>query len=324
MPTESQNTDVQPYIGKVEMTPAGDAKYAFGTQITTKVSEYVPLTPRYYWSAFDNYLELQKALTSRGTPILDTTPGKPSEGVGATISFDSETGGHTIETLIEKDDVRRIWKIDVPSVNDLFTQYVGTAAIEKEAPGGCIASYTFEGVLASPNINVRKSLVAQASVPPPAGRVVQVARMVLRRDGLINRFTLPIYTSIGKLWEKVGDWGNVDWVQGATGVQLITPYVRKISFGSASLEERMVSVDNAANSLVYEIYNSASMRTRMYQGTVKLTPISANATQLTYAQQFIPNDGLNPTEIRGVVADAFLERLAWIQRKFDTRRPGGS
>lgn len=310
-----------PYIGKVTITPAGDAKYDFGTKITIKVSEFVPLSVRQFWSSFDSYLELQRAIGGHGKIELEMVSGKPEEGIGATVMVTDDRGGVTREVLIEKDDVNCTWKIDVPTGNSSFSQYQGTASIESETADGCMVSYTFEAVLASPDRITRKGLIDQSSVPPVAGRAVEAARLVLRRDGIKSQFTLPVASPIKRLWAAVGDWSNVTWVQYATGVELITPSVRRISFVNGSvLEERKVSIDDRSHTLVYEIFNG-SMPVRMYHGTVHLDAIGENSTQLTYTQQFIPKDGLNPTVVRDQIAASFRQRLAWVQQQFDTRKP---
>lgn len=309
-----------PYIGQVTVAPAGDDKYAYGTRVKITQLEFVPLSASQFWSAFDSYLPLQAALGGHGETRLETGPGKPAEGPGATIVFFGEAGGVTREVLLTKDDVNRIWSIGVPGGNTMFTSYTGTASIVSESADGCIGSYAFEVVLASPDPLTRKGILDQTGAFA-TGRVVEAARFVLHRDGIKVEYTLPIHTPIRELWRAVGDWGNVSWVNGATRAELVTPTIRRIiNADGSSTEERKVSANDETHTLVYEIYGGA-MPVRMYQGTVRLDQTGEDTTQLTYNQQFIPRDGLDPNVVRAQISAAFLQRMAWVQKKFDTRKP---
>jgi hypothetical protein len=98
----------------VEVTPSGDERYQLGQRLRFKLSEYCPLTPREFWSAFDDYYELQKSIGRHGAVIQETESGQPLNGIGASIVLKSPTVGETREILSYKDDVNKLWKIDVP------------------------------------------------------------------------------------------------------------------------------------------------------------------------------------------------------------------
>lgn len=168
MPT-TVKTAPTTYVGTVTMTPSGQEKYNYGQEISIKVEELVPLTKQQFWSAFDDYLELQKAISGHDDLALDTSDGRPANGVAATVFFTSPNGGRTTEILTEKDDVANLWTITVPEPNNLFTRYQGKAAIECVNDDGLIASYTFTVVLASPDKRTRTRLIDESQVPPLQG-----------------------------------------------------------------------------------------------------------------------------------------------------------
>jgi hypothetical protein len=132
---------------------------------------------------------------------------------------------------------------------------------------------------------------------------------------------MPVHATLDSLWQMVGDWGNVGWVMGATSVELLSPVVRTIYFGADAppLTERLVAVDDAKHTLTYEIYGG-NMGTSMYQGTVQLDATSASTTQLSYVQKYIPVSWDHPLQFRDALTESFLQRLAWVQKTFDSRQ----
>lgn len=102
---------------------------------------------------------------------------------------------------------------------------------------------------------------------------------------------------------------------------IVAPGVRPIYFGAGAppLTERLVAVDDAKHTLTYEIYGG-NMGTRMYQGTVQLDATSASTTQLSYVQKYIPVSWGHPLQFRDALTQSFLQRLAWVQKTFDSRQ----
>ncbi len=293
-------------------TTATDDKYAFGAHVVLRWPGRTTLSAPQWWSGFDDYLALQRILANHDDTRLD--PSKPANGIGATITF-AFMGGTTGEVLIEKDDVRYVWRIQMPEQNALFSYYVGTARVESEDETGCDVSYGIDCVLASEDRATRQKIIDQPTPPGPT-RVDELARFVLERDGLTSQFTFPVQCAAEKLWAIVGNWADVSWVHGARSTE-VTGDRRVVIFEDGTrLDERMWSRDDAKKTLVYEPIGNP-MPVRMYLGTLSLEATGPSTTQVTYTQRFMPKDGLHGDDVKRGLAAAFRQRFAWIQSRYD-------
>ena len=289
-----------------------DDQYAFGAHVRLRWPGRTTLSAAQWWSGLDDYLALQRILANHEDTRLVTRDGQPENGIGATIEF-SFMGGTTQEVLIEKDDVNYVWRIKMPEPNALFSFYEGTARIESIDERGCDVSYGIDCVLVAQDEAKRRAIIDQPTPPGPT-RVDELARFVLERDGVQNQFTFPVAAPLDALWARVGNWGDVSWVHGATGAKVTSPSMRTVSFADgSSIAERLWSLDEKTHTLVYEPLASP-MPVRMYLGTLTLQALEGGAaTQVTYTQRFMPKEGLQRDVVRASLAEAFRARFAWIQ-----------
>lgn len=296
-------------------TAATEDKYAFGAHVILRWPGRTTLSAAQWWSGFDDYLSLQRVLANHEDTRLETGPGKPANGIGATIAFEF-MGGTTREVLIEKDDVRYVWRINMPETNALFSYYVGTARVESEDETGCDVSYGIDCVLVAEDRATRQKIIDQPTPPGPT-RVDELARFVLMRDGVTSQFTFPVRCSADKLWSIVGNWSDVSWVHGARGAEVTGPDRRVVFFDDGTkLDERMWSRDDASKTLVYEPIASP-MPVRMYLGSLHLESTGPSVTQVTYTQHFMPKDGMRGEDVKRALAGAFRQRFAWVQSRYD-------
>ncbi|MCC5670507.1 SRPBCC family protein [Nostoc sp. CHAB 5784] len=93
-----------------------------GKRLSLTADKFTPLSPDKFWSAFDDYLTLQQALSGHPDVILETGDNQPANGVGATIRFEY-ANSITRETLIIYEPQKRIWKIKLPEANSIFSFY---------------------------------------------------------------------------------------------------------------------------------------------------------------------------------------------------------
>lgn len=288
--------------------------YAFGARVKRQFPDRTPLSARQWWSGFDDYFAMQKVLGKHDDTVLESGPGKPPNGIGATIAF-AYMGGVTRETLVLKDDVNYVWKIATPEANPTFSFYEGTARIHAEDAEGCDVSYTIDFVLTETDRALRQALI-ETPLPKGPTRAAEVGRFVLHRDGVRNQFTFPVECPLEKLWAAVGNWEDVSWVQNAVGVEVLPSDNRVIRFADGSaLEEVLVSLDKETHTLTYEPVKP-NMPVRMYHGILQLEATGPGTTQVTYTQVFIPKDGLDPVAVRAQLGDAFRSRFAWVQKTF--------
>ena len=287
---------------------------AFGARLQMSWAGRTTLSAPHWWSGFDDYLALQKILANHDNTVIE--PGRPANGIGATIAFDF-MGGVTREMLTSKDDVNYKWKISMPEPNAMFLFYEGTASIDSIDATGCNVSYSIDFILAATDRAAREAVLNQKAPEDQPTRVDELSRFVLNRDGVRNEFTFPVNCPLDQLWAVVGDWSSVAWVHGAKSAEVLPNGRRTVTMDDGvSFQERLWSRDDKTYTFVYEPIEGP-MPVQMYLGTVSLRAISATVTQVTYSQVFVPKDGVDGGTLKVQLAAAFRERFAWIQKAFD-------
>jgi arachidonate 5-lipoxygenase len=284
----------------------------FGKRLSRTNVQTVPLSVDQFWSAFDDYLSLQKVLGGHQDTELE--PG-PENDVGAIIRFEF-MGSITRERLVVKDSHNHIWKIDIPEPNALFTFYEATVKVYKTGDR-TEASLTMDFVLRSENREERAKALNILEKYLPT-RIPEVTNFVLQRDGLRSSFEVDVHYPVDKLWAVIGNWQDVSWVQYATGVKMGPGNKRQIIFPNAVLEESLVSISDEERKLVYEVTESA-MPVKVYRGTVQLSEVNTEVTKVNYDNVFVPKDGLDAQQVKADIEKMFNGRFDWFKSKFDTR-----
>jgi arachidonate 15-lipoxygenase len=293
---------------------------ASGKRLSRTSNNLTPLSPKQFWSAFDDYLTVQQALSGHPDVVLETDNGKPANGVGATIRFDYK-GMLTRETLVVYDKDKHIWKINLPEPNSVFSFYEATARVYPASDGGdgsevtLTIDFSLQGKNAEERTNILH-IMANSSQPQ---RIEELNTFVLERDGLRCSFEIDVHCPSDKLWAVIGNWEDVSWVQYATDVRMIPIDGRKVFFPHNNIvEERLVYASDADRELVYEVSKSA-MDVSLYRGTVKLEPVDANVTKVKYNNVFLPKDRKDSHQVQAQIEKTFKDRFKWFQAQFDAR-----
>lgn len=119
----------------------------YGRLVSQSHEQIIPITVEEFWTGFDDYLILQKALGGHENTELLTGGGRPHNGVGAEVIFDFG-GGQTRETLWQKDDTNHLWVMGMPAPNVLFSYYRATVSVWS-TPEAVKAKLTVDVVLIS-------------------------------------------------------------------------------------------------------------------------------------------------------------------------------
>ncbi|MBD2354181.1 SRPBCC family protein [Tolypothrix sp. FACHB-123] len=292
------------------LIPAADLE--FGKRVSRTNVQRVPLSVEQFWSAFDDYLHLQKVFGGHQDTELE--PG-PINDVGAIIRFEF-MGSITRERLVVKDSQNHIWKIDIPEPNALFSFYEATVKVY-DTGDGTEVSLTMEVVMLSENREERAKALSILEKYLPT-RIPELSNFVLQRDGLRCLFEFDVHYPIAKLWAVIGNWQDVSWVQYATGVKMGANNIRQIIFPKGVLDESLVHISDAERKLVYEVTKSA-MPVKLYRGTVQLFEVNNAVTKVRYDNVFLPVDGQNPQQVKEGIEKSFNLRFDWFKSKFDTR-----
>lgn len=290
---------------------------ASGKRLSRTSNNPTPLSPKQFWSAFDDYLTVQQALS--GHPDVKLETDKPANGVGATIYFEYRDSV-TRETLVVYDEEKHIWKINLPEPNSIFAFYEATARVFKASEGdGSEVTLTIDFALQGKDAEERTAILHTMANSPQPQRIEELNTFVLERDGLRSSFEIEVHASADKLWSVIGNWEDVSWVQYATDVRMIPADGRKIFFPHNNVvEERLVYAEDAEKTLVYEVRKS-SLPVSLYRGTVQLEAVDANVTKVKYNNVFLPKEKKDPHRVQADIEKLFNDRFKWFQSAFDTR-----
>ncbi|BAJ02411.1 SRPBCC family protein [Shewanella violacea] len=285
----------------------------YGRLISQSHELDIPLTVAEFWSGFDDYLTLQKALGGHEDTKLLTGGGRPNNGVNAEVAF-SFAGGETREVLWQKDDTNHVWVMGLPQSNVLFSYYRATVAVwqaEKTAK----AKLTIDGVLVSKDEKERQLTLDTLAKFLPT-RINEINDLVLQRDGLRMSLKLKLNYSIEDFWKIVSNWNDISWVMGATSMEDLGDDIRRVHFGDIALEEKLDSVTEETHTLVYSILKSA-MPVSMYKGTLRLKSRGNDKLVLHYDSVFLPREGQDREAVKKGLEQGFAQRLEWMKNKFN-------
>lgn len=288
-----------------------------GKRLSLTADKFTPLSPDKFWSAFDDYLTLQQALSGHPDVILETGDNQPANGVGATIRFEYENS-ITRETLIIYDPQKRIWKIKLPEANSIFSFYELTIRVYpiSDVGEGSEVTLTLDFSVQGNNAEERAKNLQLLANLPEYQRVNEINNFILQRDGLRSSFEVDIYCPAEKLWAIIGTWEDVSWVQHSLDVRMLTGGGRRIIFPQNQiLEENLIYADDAEKTLVYEVTKSI-MPVILYQGTIKLYAIDSQSTNVQYNNVYLPKEGLEPQQVKAGMDRSFKERFDWLHKQF--------
>lgn len=280
----------------------------------------IPISIDHCWSAFDDYLDFQTRLARHEDTRLE--PG-PANGPGAIISFKYQ-GTRTYETLLIKDDCKKIWKINIPRPNETFSFYEATIKLlEGETEGEQEIEAQLDGVLIEKDDEKRKSLINQLAAVGLNGRIREIVDVVLERDGLRQKHEFIIKCPLEDLWKVVGNWNDVSWVVGATGVELHTGFLNptrtiKLENGGEVFEYQK-ELSDEDHKLIYVVERSTGINPiQLYKGTLQLeTPCAKPGTvNVKYDIVFIPKEGIKPDVALEALDKDMKRRFAFLQKQF--------
>ena len=285
----------------------------YGRLISQSHGQELPLTVAEFWSGFDDYLALQKALGGHEDTKLLTGGGRPNNGVNAEVAF-AFAGGETREVLWQKDDTNHIWVMGLPQPNVMFSYYRATVSVW-QAEQTTKARLTIDGVLVSEKEKERQITLDTLAKFLPT-RINEISDLVLQRDGLRMSLKLKLNYSIDDFWKIVSNWSDISWVMGATSMEDLGNDIRRVHFGDVALEEKLDSATEETHTLVYSVLKSA-MPVSMYQGTLRLKCKGDNKLVLYYDSVFLPREGLDRKTVKNAIEQGFSQRLEWMKNKFN-------
>lgn len=291
-----------------------------GKRLSLTDDKFTTLSPDKFWSAFDDYLTLQQALSGHPDVILETGDNQPANGVGATIRFEYENS-ITRETLIIYDPQKRIWKIKLPEANSIFSFYELTIRVypTSDVGEGSEVTLTLDFSIQGNNAEERAKNLQLLANLPEYQRVNEINNFILQRDGLRSSFEVDIYCPSEKLWAIIGTWEDVSWVRHSLDVKMLPGGERRIIFPQNQiLEENLIYADDAEKTLVYEVTKSI-MPVILYQGTIKLSAIDFQSTNVQYNNVYLCKEGLDSQQVKAGMDKSFKERFDWLQKQFDSR-----
>ncbi|XP_078662728.1 uncharacterized protein LOC144906393 [Branchiostoma floridae x Branchiostoma belcheri] len=306
----------QQFLSRVKVP---DEDLAFGKEITLTHTEVVPVSAEVYWSGFDDFFHLRSFLHANVETI------KGDGGVGTVVEFDFP-GGRGQEELVEKDEATKTWAVSMLGSNPVFKSYLVTFKVDEDTSETAKVTVTAKGIFALEDYNQRRARIAFSKYMLRS-HINKIMAAIADKKGDVLQFDVDVDCSFQKMWDTFRDWGNVSWMMGATGVQVLPDYQntdlrRKVLFGAGSVEERLVGTTEKPASLTFEVFKNDAMRVLYFRKKLELVKISERKTKIKSTSYFVPQPGPSPK--------AFLEALVvpslkWIGNAFAEKpksRPG--
>lgn len=125
-----------------------------------------------------------------------------------------------------------------------------------------------------------------------------------------------IKAPVDDVWKVVSDFGGFIEAQGlpveteGQGVGML----RKITFGSAVIVERLESLDDESHSTSYSIVEGPLPVTG-YLSTIRLTP-AAEATRIDWSSTFEPAAGMSDADANQIIEGVYRGGIEGLQRHF--------
>lgn len=289
-----------------------------GALIALSVTQDIPLSVEQFWSAFDDYLALQRIIGGHDDTVLLTGGGRPHNGVGAEVAFEYG-GGITREVLWQKDDTNHVWVMGLPEPNVLFSYYRATIGVWQAAETAR-AKMTIDGVLIAEDRAERRR-VLEVINGFLSQRIGEVCRFVLHRDGLRSTYEFELDYDVEKFWAIISDGNNVEWIMNATGVVQLGDQVRRIEFGPwVPVTEKLLLNDASTRTLAYAVLKSALPAT-MYEATIRLSSSRPCKTTVRYESVYLVRDGADAQAVKAQIDRDFGRRIAWMKQTFAEPTP---
>ena len=296
--------------------------YKYGEHVVMIDRRPLAISVAKFWSAFDDYLSLQKDLALHEDTRLE--PG-PANGPGATISF-AYRGSRTYETLLVKDDDKYLWKMHLPRPNAVFSFYEATVQLYPGKDGKPDeAEAKLDGVFIEKDDEKRRTLI-DSIAEVWITRIRELTLFVLHRDGTKQSHEFVIKRPVEYMWNVVGDWGNVDWVIGAKSVKVYDtkPYRGRTIYleNGGEIFEYEKENNKDEHKLVYVVERSTGQNPiQIYEGTLQLTEDcgKSDSVKIAYDLVFLPKKGVPKDEAYEMLEKDMKRRFSLLQEKFDKK-----
>lgn len=291
----------------------------FGEHLVLIDRRPISISADHFWSVFDDFLTLQQSLHTHGDDTR-LEPG-PKNGPGATISFEFE-GARTYETLLVKDDKKKIWKIELPRANAVFSFYEATVTVHPGCEGAPDeVEAKVDGVLLEKDDKARLGVIDYI-VGIWNTRIRELVEVVINRDGLKQSHEFVIKCPLHHFWKSIENWGDVSWVVGSVDVVVYgtTPPTRTIKFENGQqvfVYQRMISAED--HRMIYVIEQSTErIAFQAYMGTIQLStiPDESGSVKVNYDLAFIAKPGFDPENTNEAVKKDMNNRWAVLKERF--------
>jgi len=115
-----------------------------------------------------------------------------------------------------------------------------------------------------------------------------------------------------KLWALVRDFGNVPWIQGLSDVKVVGSGPGMTRIMNGTIHETLESVDDAQRVLTYTIPKGLPLPIRNYHSTMKVEPVGAGRSQLTWTCRGEP-DGVPEEQAGQAITGMYTAMIGWIR-----------
>lgn len=121
--------------------------------------------------------------------------------------------------------------------------------------------------------------------------------------------------SADELWELVGDFGNVSWIQGASKFEIEGdgPGMFRVFYvgDSPPVRERLESIDAATKTITYTIPEGIPFPVKNYHSTMTVTA-AGSGSQLEWKCSCDP-DGVSEEEATATVLGMYGAMMGWLK-----------
>jgi arachidonate 15-lipoxygenase len=158
----------------------------------------------------------------------------------------------------------------------------------------------------------------------------QIVDFVLERDGKHLSFKVAVKRNVEELWKIIGDWYDVSWVQGATGVEVDMgpPAVRTIKFLRGETFEVLTARSDEDRYLSYTVERSAGMPVDILKDNLTLAARSDGAdsvsTVINSSLVLLAKEQQDADQVAAKVKELFESRIKWVQTTFSKPKQGSS
>ena len=283
--------------------------------VNASAEQAIPISCKQFWSGFDDFYAMSSRLELRTDVRLLTGAGRSVNGVGTEIELMFD-GAFTRERLSQKDDINKIFVIEITEPNQVFNYYRNTTNCWSQN-GKSYAQMSLDCIYVNSDVEEKYSTFVKTVLPQ---RIEEVCLFVLERDGLRNTFEVELNYPIEKFWNILIDWNNISWVKEGTKVETLESRYgknnRHVSMqGNNFVEELLWNIDPEKKEFSYYVYNS-TLPVKMYKGVIKLVP-SASTFKMLYEQIFLPIEENKGVEIQNAFKNNFEKNnIPWMKEKF--------